>query len=800
MNKHEFNSVRYKLECYKCVQRNEQLKKQLNSTASSSVAIASSYISTEIRQNSMCTERELCENYVKVDPDKNAIYTNRVALSGLDSNTQYLIEIYAEHVNGTFKTRTVDIMAQTNEAIKELTIENATAYQFNELNQIFLLWSKPNLLAHNILSYEIRYWPGNELKKASLISLIGSISNYTLKNLEPSLFTSASNYNELFYTFQIRCETSVGWGPYSRPVQSVKLSSKFTTNSYSSSLVYEQFKQKLKGSSSDSGENLPIYISISISISLCILIATLTTIILLARSGKVKFLLSNQSSRTNSDCDPIDIAKKNALMAYNQLGTVSSDGSSPTWPPSGKTYIDPHTYEDPTKVVNLFARELMPSNIIIESVIGGGEFGDVCKGVLKLDAWTQSIVAIKTLKGAATEQNRCDFLTEASIMAQFHDPNVIRLEGVVTLSHPLMIVTEYMENGSLDSFLRLNEYKLNVTQMVRILRDVASGMRYLSDMNYIHRDLAARNILVNKDLVCKVADFGLSREIDNDSFEYTTRGGKIPIRWTAPEACNFRKYTCASDVWSFGVLSWEVLTFGERPYWSWENKDVIRAVQELYRLPPPDKCPDSLYKLMLMCWQENRTLRPRFHDIVVLLDDIIKHPEKLREQTKIREMMPINHRAPTKIQLTKTKQFLLRLNLEQYADNFEKHHLGNMSNLFQLDAKYLSLVIGVHSPIDQKHILDELKLIYELFSKNNSLNFNPYNTMMLNEQKKHLQQLQQQPHHTAHHQSSIFDLIRGANSNVDTTANIETFSAKPIQPSFSNNNNNNNSLSNGFLV
>lgn len=316
----------------------------------------------------------------------------------------------------------------------------------------------------------------------------------------------------------------------------------------------------------------------------------------LTRSGRFQFLANYLSksnshhhpkppigSSTNSDCDSIEFAKsKNHHLAYNQLSSAgttatssTSGGSSPAaWP--SKTYIDPHTYEDPTKAVSLFARELSPSSIIIESVIGGGEFGDVCKGCLKLTPWTDVVVAIKTLKGAATEQNRCDFLTEASIMAQFTDPNVIRLEGVVTQSHPLMIVTEYMENGSLDTYLRLNEPKLKLTQLIRMLRDVASGMRYLADMNYIHRDLAARNILVNRDLICKVADFGLSREIDIDAYEYTTKGGKIPIRWTAPEACTFRKYTCASDVWSFGVVAWEVLSFGERPYWSWENKDVIR--------------------------------------------------------------------------------------------------------------------------------------------------------------------------------------------------------------------------------
>lgn len=220
--------------------------------------------------------------------------------------------------------------------------------------------------------------------------------------------------------------------------------------------------------------------------------------------------------------------KLDTLIAqYNQLGICSSNstagttsttsgGSSPVWP-GHKTYIDPHTYEDPTKIVSLFARELQPSNIIIEMVIGGGEFGDVCKGRLTGGSHKrlllpeqvvaicddeglsdeEHVVAIKTLKGAATEQNRCDFLTEASIMAQFNNDNVIRLEGVVTQSQPLMIVTEYMENGSLDVFLRNNRH-LSMPQLVKILRDVSNGMRYLSDMNYIHRDLAARNILVNR--------------------------------------------------------------------------------------------------------------------------------------------------------------------------------------------------------------------------------------------------------------------------------------------------------------
>lgn len=185
-------------------------------------------------------------------------------------------------------------------------------------------------------------------------------------------------------------------------------------------------------------------------------------------------------------------------------------------------------------------------------------------------------------------------------------------------------------------------------------------MAYLSDMNYVHRDLAARNVLVNVQLVCKIADFGLSREIENASDAYTTRvsstsedvhytphlqysiesvllthlyfnlqGGKIPVRWTAPEAIAFRKFTSASDVWSYGVVLWEVMSYGERPYWNWSNQDVIKSIEKGYRLPAPMDCPEALYQLMLDCWQKQRTHRPAFSSIVTTLDNLARQPMAL---------------------------------------------------------------------------------------------------------------------------------------------------------------------------
>ncbi|NWX72457.1 EPHB2 protein, partial [Alca torda] len=384
--------------------------------------------------------------------------------------------------------------------------------------------------------------------------------------------------------------------------------------------------------------------------------------------------------------------------------------------PGMKIYIDPFTYEDPNEAVREFAKEIDISCVKIEQVIGAGEFGEVCSGHLKLPGKREIFVAIKTLKSGYTEKQRRDFLSEASIMGQFDHPNVIHLEGVVTKSSPVMIVTEFMENGSLDSFLRQNDGQFTVIQLVGMLRGIAAGMKYLADMNYVHRDLAARNILVNSNLVCKVSDFGLSRFLEDDTSDptYTSAlGGKIPIRWTAPEAIQYRKFTSASDVWSYGIVMWEVMSYGERPYWDMTNQDVINAIEQDYRLPPPMDCPNALHQLMLDCWQKDRNHRPKFGQIVNTLDKMIRNPNSLKAMAPLSSGMnlPLLDRTiPDYTSFNTVDEWLDAIKMSQYKESFASAGFTTFDVVSQMTVEDI-LRVGVTLAGHQKKILNSIQVM-----------------------------------------------------------------------------------------
>ena len=196
----------------------------------------------------------------------------------------------------------------------------------------------------------------------------------------------------------------------------------------------------------------------------------------------------------------------------------------------------------------------------------------------------------------------------------------LQLYAVCTQEEPIYIVTELMRHGSLLEYLKGEGKDLKLPELIDMGAQVAAGMAYLERMNYIHRDLAARNILVGEGNICKVADFGLARLIEDDEYN-AHQGAKFPIKWTAPEAALYQKFTIKSDVWSFGVLLVELVTHGRNPYPGMTNAEVLAQVERGYRMPQPMNTPDALYQIMLDCWKKNEWERPTFDYLQSILED-----------------------------------------------------------------------------------------------------------------------------------------------------------------------------------
>ncbi|XP_063065861.1 ephrin type-A receptor 5 [Engraulis encrasicolus] len=597
---------------------------------------------------------EPCGSHVRYLPQRSGLRNASVMVADLLAHTNYTFEV--EAVNGVSQLLAplrhfVTLNVTTNQAAPSpITVVKKGK---TGKNSIALSWQEPDRPNGIILEYEIKYFEKDQETSYTIIK--SKETAIVADGLKPS---SA-------YIFQIRARTAAGYGGFSRRFE-------FDTSPYLEA-------------SSDQGQVPVIAVAVTVGI---ILLALVTG-----------FLLSGRRcGYSKAKQDP----EEEKMHFHN--GHIKFSGV--------RTYIDPHTYEDPNQAVHEFAKEIDVSYITIERVIGAGEFGEVCCGPLRLPSKREMLVAIKTLKAGYTEKQRRDFLGEASIMGQFDHPNIIHLEGVVTKSKPVMIITEYMENGSLDTFLRKNDGQFTVIQLVGMLRGMASGMRYLSDMGYVHRDLAARNILVNSNLVCKVSDFGLSRVLEDDpEAAYTTRGGKIPIRWTAPEAIAYRKFTSASDVWSYGIVMWEVMSYGERPYWEMSNQDVIKAVEENYRLPAPMDCPVALYHLMMDCWQKDRNSRPKFEEIVGLLDKLIRNPSSLKQlancSNRVSNLL-VEQESVECAAYRSVGEWLEAIKMGRYSQLFMESGYTSMEVVAQMTLDDLRRV-GVNLAGHQKKILNSIQ-------------------------------------------------------------------------------------------
>ncbi|XP_063772723.1 ephrin type-B receptor 3 isoform X2 [Pseudophryne corroboree] len=601
-----------------------------------------------------CSEQTCsrCDDNVQFWPRQLGVKQRRVSVSHLQAHTKYSFEVQA--INGvSSKSQHTPNYYSVNITTNQAAPSSVPIVQSHgsSASSLHLSWAPPERPNGIILDYEIKYYAKAHNGAGNTVT--SQRTNVRMEGLFP----------DTAYVVQVRARTVAGYGAYSEPHEFLTIAE--------------------DGDRSSLKEQVPMVVG-SVIAGLIFIIAVVIIVIVCFRKQR-------------NDPESEYTEKLQQYMV-----------------PGMKLYIDPFTYEDPNEAVRDFAKEIDISCVKIEEVIGAGEFGEVCRGRLKQAGRREQLVAIKTLKAGYTEQQRRDFLGEASIMGQFDHPNIIRLEGVVTRSRPVMILTEFMENGALDSFLRMNDGQFTVIQLVGILRGIASGMKYLAEMNYVHRDLAARNILVNSNLVCKVSDFGLSRFLENSRSDptYTSSlGGKIPIRWTAPEAISYRKFTSASDVWSYGIVMWEVMSYGERPYWDMSNQDVINAVEQDYRLPPPMDCPSALHQLMLDCWLRDRNLRPKFSQIVSSLDKLIRNAASLKvtspAQAGVSQQL-LDRTVPDYTTFPTVGDWLEAIKMGQYQEKFLSAGFTSFHLVAQMTAEDL-LRIGVTLAGHQKKLLHSVQ-------------------------------------------------------------------------------------------
>ncbi|MBN3315136.1 TXK kinase, partial [Atractosteus spatula] len=241
--------------------------------------------------------------------------------------------------------------------------------------------------------------------------------------------------------------------------------------------------------------------------------------------------------------------------------------------------------------------EINPSELSFMKELGSGQFG-----LVRLGKWRALLkVAIKTInEGSMSEE---DFIEEAKVMTKMSHPKLVQLYGVCFKERPICIVTEFLENGCLLNYLRQRTATFHKDTLLAMCQDVCEGMEYLESQNFIHRDLAARNCLVSDKHVVKVCDFGMTRYVLDNQYISST-GSKFPVKWSPPEVFHFNKYSNKSDVWSFGVLMWEIFTEGKTPFENKPNPVVVEEITQGQRLYRPHKASLPVYELMYCCWHE----------------------------------------------------------------------------------------------------------------------------------------------------------------------------------------------------